>query len=75
MSFTFNLSMKSKDIQKVVLRVADDGMSSLQIDKQLRKVVSELIVERWQHLYRSTGIIDLRKPQGKSRTLRTKSQR
>ncbi|CAF4497109.1 unnamed protein product [Rotaria socialis] len=41
-----------------------DGMSSLQIAKQLRKVVSERTVRRWQHLYRSTDTIDLKTPAG-----------
>lgn len=65
--------MKSKDIQKVVLRMTDDGMSSLQIAKQLRKVVSERTVRRWQHLYRSVGTIDLKKPPGRPRIIRTKN--
>ena len=54
--------MKSKDIQKVVLRKTNDDISSLQIVKQLRKVVSERTVRRWQYLHRSTGTTDLEKP-------------
>ena len=46
MSSRFNLSMKSKNIQKVALRMTDDDMSSLQIVKQLRKVISERTVSR-----------------------------
>ncbi|CAF2156435.1 unnamed protein product [Rotaria magnacalcarata] len=42
--------------------MTDDGMSSLQIAKELRKVVSERTVRRWQHLYRSVGTIDLKIP-------------
>ncbi|CAF2099119.1 unnamed protein product, partial [Rotaria magnacalcarata] len=52
--------MKSKDIQNVVLCMTDDGMSSLQIAKELRKVANERTVRRWQHLYRSVGTIDLK---------------
>ncbi|CAF4853186.1 unnamed protein product [Rotaria magnacalcarata] len=50
-----------------------DGMSSLQIAKQLRKVVSERIVRRWQHMYRSTDTIDLKTPAGRPRIIQTKS--
>ncbi|CAM2729276.1 unnamed protein product [Rotaria socialis] len=50
-----------------------DGMSSLQIAKQLRKVVSERTVRRWQHMYRSTDTIDLKTPAGRPRIIRTKS--
>ncbi|CAF4919357.1 unnamed protein product, partial [Rotaria socialis] len=52
------------DIQKFVLRMTDDDMSSLRIAKELRKVVSERTVRRWQHLYRSVGTIDLKIPPG-----------
>jgi hypothetical protein len=65
--------MKSEDLRKVVVRMTDDGMSSLQIAKQLRKVVSERTVRRWQHLYRTTGEIDLKKPTGRPRIIRTKN--
>ncbi|CAF5008323.1 unnamed protein product, partial [Rotaria socialis] len=57
----------------VVLRMTHDGMSSLQIAKQLRKVVSERTVRRWQHMYRSTDTIDLKTPAGRPRIIRTKS--
>ena len=63
--------MKYEDIRKVVMRKTDDGMSSLEIAKQLGRVVSESTVRRWQHLYRSTGKIDLKKPTGRPRTIRT----
>ncbi len=42
--------MKSEDLRKIVVRMTDDGMSSLQIAKQLRKVVSERTIRRWQYL-------------------------
>jgi transposase len=56
--------MKSEDLRKVVVRTTNDGMTSIQIAKQLRKVVSERTVRRWQHLYRTTGEIDLKAPTG-----------
>lgn len=65
--------MKSEDVRKVVMRMTDDGMSSLQIAKDLRKVVSERTVRRWQHLYKTTGAIDLNKPTGRPKIIRTKS--
>ncbi|CAF3301043.1 unnamed protein product [Rotaria socialis] len=57
--------MKSKDIQNVVLCMTDDGISSLHIAKELRKVANERTVRRWQHLYRSVGTIDLKIPPGR----------
>ncbi|CAF2141132.1 unnamed protein product [Rotaria magnacalcarata] len=45
--------------------MTDDGMSSLHIAKELRKVVSERTVRRWQILYRSVGTIDLKIPPGR----------
>ncbi|CAF4444585.1 unnamed protein product [Rotaria sp. Silwood2] len=53
--------------------MTDDGMSSLQIAKQLRKVVSERTARRWQHSYRSTSTIDLETPAGRPRIIRTKN--
>jgi len=64
--------MKSEDLRKVVLRMTDDGMSSREIAKQLRKVVNGRTVRRWQHLYKTTGIIDLKKSTGRPQIIRTK---
>ena len=64
--------MKSSSIQKVVLRMTDDGMSSLQIAKRLRKVVSERAVRRWQCRYGSTDIIDLKESPDRPRIIRNK---
>lgn len=64
--------MKSEDLRKVVVRMTDDGMSSRQIAKDLRKVVSDRTVRRWQHLYKTTGTIDLKKSTGRPRIIRTK---
>ena len=51
----------------------DDGMSSTQIAKQLRDVVSERTIRRWQNLYKTTGMIDLKSPPGRPRIVRTKA--
>ncbi|CAF1356295.1 unnamed protein product, partial [Rotaria magnacalcarata] len=64
--------MKSKDLRKVVMRMTDDGISSRQIAKELRNVVSDRTVRRWQHLYKRTGSIDLNVPNGRPRIVRTK---
>ena len=44
--------------RKVAMRLTDDGMSSIQIEKQLRNVVNQRTIRRWQNLYRETGEID-----------------
>ena len=44
--------MKSEDLRKVVMR-----MTSVQIAKQLRNVVSQRTVRRWQNVYKETGEI------------------
>ncbi|CAF4266000.1 unnamed protein product, partial [Rotaria magnacalcarata] len=54
--------MKSKDLREVVMRMTDDGISPRQIAKELRNVVSDRTVRRWQHLYKRTGSIDLNVP-------------
>ncbi|CAF1151578.1 unnamed protein product [Rotaria sordida] len=64
--------MKSEDLRRVVLQMTDDGMSSCQIAKQLRKVVSDRTVRWWQHLYKTTGINDFKIPTGRPRIIRTK---
>lgn len=73
MLFRLILKMKSEDLRKLVVRMTDDGMSSRQIAKQLRKVVSDRTVRRWQHLYKTTGAIDLKAPTGRHRIIRTKN--
>jgi transposase len=64
--------MKSEDLRKVVMRMTDDGMSSIQIEKQLRNVVNQRTIRRWQNLYRETGEIDLKKSAGRPKIVRTK---
>ncbi|CAF2977891.1 unnamed protein product [Rotaria sp. Silwood2] len=65
--------MKSEDVRKVVVLMIDDGMSPREIAKQLRKVVSDCTVRRWQHLYKTTGTIDLKTPAAELRIIRTKN--
>jgi transposase len=55
------------------MRLTDDGMSSIKIKKQLRNVVNQRTIRRWQNLYRETGEIDLKKSADRSKTVRTKS--
>lgn len=64
--------MKSEDLRKVVMRMTDDGISSRQIARELRNMVSDCTVRRWQHLNRRTGSIDLNVPIGRPRIVRTK---
>ncbi len=47
-------------------------MSSIQIEKQLRNVVNQRTIRRWQNLYRETGEIDLKKLAGRHKIVRTK---
>lgn len=42
----FKEIMKSKDLREVVMRTTDDGMTSIQISKQLRSVVSQGTISR-----------------------------
>jgi hypothetical protein len=65
--------MKSEDLRKVVVRMIDDDMSPSQIAQQLRNVVSERTIRRWQSLYTKTGKIDLKTSTGRPRIIRTKN--
>lgn len=65
--------MKSKDIQNVVLLKLQEGKSPSEISKDLSNVVSERTVRNWQSMYLKTGKIDLKKPPGLVRTVRTKN--
>ena len=53
--------MKFKDLREVVMRMIDDGMTSVEIAEQLRNVVSQRTVRRWSDLYKETGAIHLKK--------------
>ena len=65
--------MKSRDIQKVVLLKLKDGKSPAEISKDLYGVVSERTVRNWKSMYLKTGKIELKKPPGPIRTVRTKN--
>lgn len=65
--------MKSKDIQNVVLLKLQAGKSPSEISKDLCNVVSERTVRNWKSMYLKTGKIDLKKPPGLVRTVRTKN--
>ena len=54
------------------MRMIDDDMSSLQIAKQLRNVVSGSTIRRWRQLYKEAGEIDFKKSTGRPRIVRTK---
>ena len=51
----------------------DDGMSSPQIAKQLRNVVSERTIRQWTSLYKRAGKIDSQKSTGRLRIVRTRN--
>ena len=69
----FITEMKSQDLRKTVMRMTDDGLSSRQIAQQLRNVVTKSTVQRWQISYRKTNKIDLEKPPGRPKDVRTKN--
>jgi len=69
----FIKEMKSQDLRKTVMRMTDDGLSSRQIAQQLRNVVTKSTVQRWQALYRKMNKIDLEKPPGRPKDVRTKN--
>ncbi|CAF1280271.1 unnamed protein product [Rotaria sp. Silwood1] len=64
--------MKSKDLRQTVVRMTNDGLSAREIAKQLRMVDTDHTIRRWQHLYKTTGTIDLNTPVGRPRIVRTK---
>jgi transposase len=65
--------MKSKDLQELVLLKTRNGLSSLQINKELCDLVSRRTIQSWQAMYRKIGKIQLKKPPGGVRKVRTKN--
>jgi transposase len=65
--------MKSKDIQNLVLSKYKKGEAPKKIFQDLNGSVSYRTVERWCKMVRETGTIDLSKPPGCHRTVRTKA--
>ena len=65
--------MKSKDLQKLVLSKYETGQTPKKIFEDLNGAVSYPTVKRWCKMIRETGaVIDLSKPSGCHRTVRTK---
>ena len=64
--------MKSLELQNIVLRLHDQGLSTRQISNQLVDQVSKTTVNRWVKMYRESGKISLKTPSGRKRTIRTK---
>ena len=64
--------MKSLELQNIVLRLYDQGLSTRQISNQLVDQVSKTTVNRWVKMYRESGKISLKTSSGRKRTIRTK---
>ena len=65
--------MKSKDLQKLVLYKYETEQTQKKIFEDLNGAVSYRTVKRWCKTIRETGAIDLSKPSGCHRTVRTKA--
>ncbi|CAM4965267.1 unnamed protein product [Rotaria socialis] len=63
--------MKSKDIQKLVLSKYENGDGLTKIFRDLNGTLSLATIERWCKSIRDTGCINLSKPPGHPRTIRT----
>ncbi|CAF4596493.1 unnamed protein product, partial [Rotaria socialis] len=63
--------MKSKDIQKLVLSKYENGDGPTKIFRDLNGTLSLPTIERWCKSIRDTGCINLSKPPGRPRTIRT----
>lgn len=65
--------MKSKDLQQVVLSKIKKGEAPKKIFSDLNGAVGYRTIERWCKMVRDDGTIDLSRPPGRQRTIRTKS--
>ena len=65
--------MNSKDLQKIVLSKYEAGQTPKKICQNLNGAVSYRTVKRWCKMIWETGAIDLSKPSGCHRTVRTKA--
>ena len=65
--------MKSKDLQKLVLSKYEAGQTPKKIFEDSNGAVSYPTVKRWCKMIPETGAIDLSKPSGCHRTVRTKA--
>lgn len=64
--------MKSKDLQQIVLSKLQNGQFPTQISRDLNGMVSTATIKRWSKKYSETGAIELSRPPGPPRTVRTK---
>ena len=65
--------MRSKDLQKLELSKYEPEQTAKKIFEDLNGEVSYPAVKRWYQMIRETGAIDLSKPSGYHRTVRTKA--
>ena len=65
--------MNSKDLQKLILSKYEAEQTSKKIFQDLNGAVSYSTVRRWCKMIWETGTIDLSKPFGCHRTVRTKA--
>ena len=70
--FYSSLIMKSKDLQNLVLSKYKNGDGTTKIFQDLNGIISLSTVERWCRIIRESGSINLSKPSGRPRTIRTK---
>ena len=64
--------MKSNNLQNVVLRLHEQGLSSRQISDQLAGQLRKTTVNEWVKRYRGFGELNLQSPSGPKPTKRTK---
>ena len=64
--------MKSNDLQNMVLRSHEQGLSSRQISNQVVGQLSKTTVNEWVERYREFGELNLQSPSGPKPTKRTK---
>ena len=64
--------MKSKDVQKLVLSKCQKGEQPKKIFGDLNGALSYRTVRRWCKMVHDIGAIDLLKPRGRPRIIRTK---
>ena len=65
--------MKGEDLQKLVLSKYEAGQTPKKLFQDLNGAVSYQTVKRWCKMIPETGAIDLSKPSGCHRTVRTKA--
>ena len=68
----FFQTMKSKDLQNVVLSKYEKGDGTTKIFHDLNGAIGLATIERWCRMIRQSGSINLSKSPGRSRTIRTK---